>query len=124
MSDEPISTPDPPTPPPAPPPSLSPSPEEIGAPEPIPGPERGSVWAGIGLLALLHLIQIPLLFVAGIFWIGLSQLVYVVPAAIILMNKRRTATANGLWIGAGITFLINGACFGLLFWQMGSTNFH
>jgi hypothetical protein len=83
-----------------------------GAESPV---DRGSLWKGVGLLALLHLIQIPLIpLLFSWMFISLSQLVYVVPAAIILRRKGRPDTARGVWIGAGITALLNAICFGVL----------
>lgn len=69
------------------------------------------VWKGIGLLALLHL----LLFLVPIayFFIGVAQLLYLIPAIIIC--RKNQGMTQGLLIGAGITFLINVACFGYIF---------
>ncbi|MFD0960714.1 hypothetical protein [Paenibacillus chungangensis] len=68
------------------------------------------VWLGIGLMALLHL----LLFIVPIafFFIGIAQIVYLLPAMFIV--RKRSGIVQGLLIGAGITFLLNAACFGLL----------
>lgn len=70
---------------------------------------KGSIGAGIGLLCLLHLLQI--VFVAdaleALFFMGVTQLVYALPAALVLAVKGRTRTMGGVLIGAGITFLLN-----------------
>lgn len=68
------------------------------------------VWLGIGLMALLHL----LLFIVPIafFFIGIAQIVYLLPALLIV--RERSGIVQGLLIGAGVTFLLNAACFGLL----------
>lgn len=71
------------------------------------------VWLGIGLLALLHLLLF--IFPAAFFFIGIAQLVYVIPALIIARNRR--GIMQGLLIGAGITFLLNAACFGFVFYS-------
>jgi hypothetical protein len=93
----------------------------------IPGPEPaespGSIGRGIGLLLLLHLVQLVLLPVGGVFYIGLSQLLYVVPAAIVLARRGRSQTHKGLWIGAGITFLLNATCFGVILVSLSSADF-
>lgn len=72
----------------------------------------GQVFLGMGLLLLLHLIWVvyPLAYVA----IGLAQLVYVVPLVAVFLSKGRTGMMQGVLIGAGITFLLNAGCFGLL----------
>ena len=48
-----------------------------------------------------------------LFFIGLSQVGYVLPTFIIAFLTRRTVAA-GVALGALITFLLNGACFGVL----------
>lgn len=68
------------------------------------------VFLGIGLLAVLHCLLF--LFPVGFFFIGVVQIVYAIPA--ILIFNKRTGIVQGLLIGAGITFLVNAACFGLL----------
>lgn len=81
---------------------------------------KGSIGAGVGLLFLLHLIQ--LVFITGgveaLFFMGITQFIYVIPAAIVLAIKGRTRTLGGLLIGAGITFFLNGLVFGLLYASM------
>jgi hypothetical protein len=79
--------------------------------EPIPPRRHGAdVWKGIGLTALLHLI--PLVFPVLYFFIGVAQLVYIIPALIIC--RKNTGMVQGLLIGAGITLLLNAACFGIM----------
>ncbi|SFE80226.1 hypothetical protein SAMN05216378_4122 [Paenibacillus catalpae] len=68
------------------------------------------VFLGIGLLAVLHCLLF--LFPIGFFLIGIAQIVYLLPA--ILIFNKKTGIVQGLLIGAGITFLVNAACFGLL----------
>ena len=73
---------------------------------------------GLGLLLLLHLIQIPFAVVTigiSLIVLGLSQLVYVIPAIIISRRKGRPGIAKGLIIGAAITLLLNGTCTALFF---------
>jgi len=78
--------------------------------------ETIEVLKGIGLTALLHLIQLLPFYFIPVFavLIGLSQLVYVVPAFLVLRNQGRMGMAKGVLIGAAVTFLLNAACFGLL----------
>jgi len=83
-------------------------------------------WArGLGLLLLLHLIQIPFAVVTfgiSLIAIGLSQLVYVIPAIIISRRKGRPGIVKGLIIGAAITLLLNGTCTAFFF--LNPPNFH
>ena len=47
--------------------------------------------------------------------IGVTQLAYVLPAVVILRRRgteRARAAERGVWLGAGVTFLLNAACFG------------
>lgn len=80
--------------------------------------ETAEVWKGIGLAMLLHLVWVPLSLVPGLFvgiaGIGVVQLIYQVPAAIICSRKGRKAMMKGIIIGAAITFLLNAACFGIV----------
>ena len=94
-------------------------------------PSKGSIWAGLGLTLLFHfVVLVSLLFILGtivsgerglelgilpVKYIGLSQLVYMIPAIWIARRKGETETAKGLIIGASITFLLNAACNGLVF---------
>ncbi len=97
-------------------------------PELSPPPTKPPIpdWAlGIGLLLLLHLIQIPLAAMSmgiSLIAIGLTQLAYVIPAIIICKKKNRPGMVKGLIIGAAITFLLNGTCTALFF--LNPPNFH
>ncbi len=78
--------------------------------------DRGSVSSGIGQ-TLLHMLQIPMAAVTGffsLFFIGLSQLIYMIPAIIYFKKQGETETMQGLIIGACITFLLNAACTGIV----------
>ncbi len=80
---------------------------------------------GLGLLLLLHLIQIPLAGMTGgisLIAIGLVQLVYVIPFVLHFRKKGRPGIAKGLIIGAAITFLLNGTCTAMFF--LNPPNFH
>lgn len=94
---------------------------------------KGHVLAGLGLTVLLHLfLQVPAFFIVGslinseegLMWlfyvvefVGLSQLVYMIPAILIFRRKGRTETVKGLIIGGSLTFLLNAACDGLMFFS-------
>ncbi|MGB8955238.1 MAG: hypothetical protein WCC10_07685 [Tumebacillaceae bacterium] len=75
------------------------------------------IWIGIGMTALLHVLAVIILFAtnneAALLVIGGTQLVYILPVSFIYAIKKRSAIAAGIWIGAGITFLLNAACFGI-----------
>ena len=76
------------------------------------------VWIGLGLTLLLHLIQVPLAFMTmaiSLIALGISQLLYIIPAIIIYRKKGRPGIVKGLIIGAAITFLLSAACTGLVF---------
>jgi hypothetical protein len=89
-------------------------------PEP---PLRDSVGSGLLRLLLLHLFQIPLSVVGGPVWIGLSQLVYVIPQHFAYAKRGQKECLRGLWLGAGITFLLNAGCFGIVLFQLSHTSF-
>jgi hypothetical protein len=90
---------------------------------------KGSLWPGFGLSLLLHLFQIPLVILILIFskgedqlyalfsilFIGVSQLIYMIPAIAIAAVKGKSHIVKGLIIGASIVFLLNAACMGLVF---------
>lgn len=90
-------------------------------PELLPPPAKPPIpdWAlGLGLLLLLHLIQIPLAVISmgmSLIAIGLVQLVYLIPAVIIYKKQNRPGVVKGLIIGAALTFLLNGTCTALFF---------
>ncbi len=68
------------------------------------------VWKGIGLLALLHLLNF--LFPIALFFISVTQLLYLIPA--LILCRKNKGMMQGLLIGAGVTVLINVACFGIV----------
>lgn len=85
-------------------------------------PPRTTVWQGIRLTLLLHLIQIPMgLLTISISpaVIGISQLVYMLPAIRLARERNQTEKAQGLIIGASVTFLLNAACWGACLVQLG-----
>ena len=73
-------------------------------------------WLGFGLCLLLHLLQVPMLRVLqgmAFWWIGASQLIYIVPAILIAKSRGRPGIVKGLIIGPSLPLLLNAACFGL-----------
>src|SRR5207253_8690351 len=76
------------------------------------------VWIGLGLTLLLHLIQIPLASLTvnfSLFALGVSQLIYIIPAIVIFQHKGRPGVVKGLIIGAALTLLLNATCAVLVF---------
>ncbi len=72
-------------------------------------PHRGSIKHGMLLVLMLHLLQL-LWFVdepVWIWFIGVTQAIYVIPALIVTAIKRRTHTVGGIFIGAALTALLN-----------------
>lgn len=92
---------------------------------------KGSVRAGLALTLGLHVLgQLVLclivfaiatredaayLAIVPVIYVGLSQLVYMIPAILLLRRRGDAETVKGLIIGASLTFLLNAACSGLLF---------
>jgi hypothetical protein len=83
------------------------------------------VFIGIALTFGLHLAAVAVLVViavignneetlfAALFFlllIGVSQLIYMIPAILITYRRGRRQVAKGLILGAAITFLLCGAC--------------
>ena len=119
---------------PFPPPNEPPYGQPYGSPPPFTPPKEGSAWAGFGLSLLLHLLQIPIgmvlslfdaeLFMFSLLFIGLSQLLYMIPAMVIVGIKGKPHLVKGLIIGASIVCLLNAACTGLVFFSLSQGSFH
>jgi hypothetical protein len=97
--------------------------------------ERMGIVSGIFLLMGLHFAVLILGIIVGwisisigvigsyagifltwwFFGIGVAQLIYVVPAIIVLRRRREFAVVKGLIIGAIITALLNGGCWLLIY---------
>ena len=80
-------------------------------------------WLGLGLCLLLHLLQVPMMRLSrsmALWWIGVSQLVYIVPAILIAKRRGRPGIVKGLIVGASLTFLLNAACFGFFMFALSS----
>ncbi|MFC4779524.1 hypothetical protein ACFO9Q_22320 [Paenibacillus sp. GCM10023252] len=73
------------------------------------------LWKGIGLVALGHMaiLLISILFeFIPILFLGLVQIVYVLPLAAVF--HKDPAMQQGIFLAAGLTFLLNAACFGIV----------
>lgn len=73
------------------------------------------VWLGIGLTFLLH--GFLFIYPPALVLIGLNQFLYLLPILIWAGIKRKKGLFQGILIAAGITFLINAACFGIFFYS-------
>jgi hypothetical protein len=93
-------------------------------------PSTGSIARGLGIGALLTLAgavaSLPLMAVyigfVLFFGIGLAQLIWIIPAYRRYAKRGETETAKGLLIVAGIVFLLNASCWGVL--ATSNMNFH
>jgi hypothetical protein len=79
-----------------------------------PNPERNTFLRGFGLVLLLHLALVVASFGMVLFLIGLLQLAYVIPFAIKARKQHETARLQGILVAAGITILLNGACYAFI----------
>ena len=89
--------------------------------------------AGVALAFGLHVAVLAILFLIGVIgttlgsellgyflavalgvllFVGVVQVLYVGPAFLAARRRGRTQLAQGLAVGAGITFLLNAACWG------------
>lgn len=55
-----------------------------------------------------------------VFFLGVTQLVYMLPAWILCRRRGWHGVAVGLVIGAAVTFLLNSACFGIVMLSLGN----
>ena len=94
-------------------------PEEAGPQTPG---GHGSFWAGFGLAALINIGAVVAGFVtlvAGIgivilLGLGLVQLAWIVPMYIRYRRQGKSQNALGVLLAAGVTFLLNAGCYGLV----------
>jgi hypothetical protein len=91
---------------------------------PAPAPQK-PMWMGVLLgfalhFGLLFFLQIGLVLLMGV---GIVQAVYIVPAYIMAKNRGEMQIAKGLLIAAGLTFLLNATCWGLLVLGLASASF-
>jgi hypothetical protein len=131
MDQNPELPPDQPSQPPASPPSLPPV---LGQPNPnVPpmfdsadtlghGFGIGALWNVVALVAcgLTLFIGVGAIAVA----IGVIQLAWIIPLTRKHKRLGRPETVKGIWLAAGITFLLNAACWGALMFGLSGANFH
>lgn len=87
-------------------------------------------WIGFGLVAIGNIVMmtivsdilgaIPGFYAASnfILFIGVFQLIYVIPLVVIAKVKRKTAFIKGAIVAASLTFLLNATCFGLFIFAL------
>jgi len=84
--------------------------------------QRGTVGRGVGIGALLTLggivasgvLMVVYIGFAMLFGIGLAQLMWIIPAYLRYKKRGETETAKGILIAAGLVFLLNASCWGVL----------
>ncbi len=74
-------------------------------------------WIGILLTVALHCLWFA--YLPGFLVIGITQFVYMLPLMVYAGVKQNTRLLQGLAVGAGITFLVNAACFGIVLGSLG-----
>lgn len=83
------------------------------------GSTVGGIFLALGIpIFFLFTAVIPVwgsVVVFSLMGIGLVQLLYVIPLVRHYKRKGLTSTVQGIWIGAGIVFLLNSACLGMFF---------
>lgn len=78
-------------------------------------PTQGRIGDGVVLLLLLHSLQLVWLGEPLMMWFtGITQLAYVLPASIVLMVMGRWSTLGGLWLAAVGTAVLNFLLAGLI----------
>jgi Na+/proline symporter len=76
-----------------------------------------SLHLGFGLLLVLlrSLVSrsniLDIMIFVDIVWLGITQLIYLIPVVLIFRRKQRSEVVKGISIGAILTILMNGACF-------------
>ncbi len=72
---------------------------------PEPDPKNGNVWIGFFWVIGCHLIWLVQPWLYGL--VGLGQLLYVVPLAVVFIYRGESRSHGGVWIAAALTFLLN-----------------
>lgn len=80
-------------------------------------PRKGSLMHGAIVLLCLHVLQVFALLMPEdglIYWFGITQVFYAVPAIVVLAVKGKSASVGGIVIAAGLTFFANLVVFGMM----------
>ena len=91
-------------------------------PPAVPPPNGGTLWGGFGIAALINLAGLVMGFITigiglGILVLvafGLVQFAWLGPLYYSFRKQGKTETAKGVMIAAGISFLLNAGCWGLI----------
>ncbi|MGZ4134157.1 MAG: hypothetical protein ACXVC1_02800 [Tumebacillaceae bacterium] len=75
--------------------------------------DRGSIGSGVWMVAVCHLIL--LVYPVLLLYIGVAQLPYALALYLYYRKRGKTASAQGVLIGASVTFLLNAACQGFVY---------
>jgi hypothetical protein len=81
----------------------------------------------LGLHVMVHAtlgITIAGLALMSLVFIGLTQLVYMLPAFFYFRRNGQPELAKGLLLGMGLTFLLNATCGIVMLGMMAGTSFH
>ena len=87
---------------------------EPGSPAALAPARPLDVLIGLGLLVFCHVVAAIVTSLIALVFLGVLQLIYVVPIAFAARRANRKGIATGLIIGASLTFLLNAACWGML----------
>lgn len=91
-----------------------------------------ALWKGVVVLAVAHAVAalVALLAAEGlseegawfsfVIGIGVLQILYGLPLGLWLRHSGRRRSALGVWLGMGITLLVNGGCWGYFFLTWGA----
>ena len=79
---------------------------------------RGGVLLGLTLCGLLHLLQVPMnhLVRPALAYAGLTQWLYLAPAAWAAGRSGYPMVRRGLIVGGGVTLVINGIAYGIMYY--------
>ena len=75
-----------------------------------PGKPNRFAW-GFGIVMLLHIVLIVIFFRLPLYLIGVTQFLYVAPIAWLAYRRSHIFFLQGVLTAAGITVLIDGACY-------------
>lgn len=81
-------------------------------PSPVPEDSSDKAWLGFIIIAAANLATF--VFPIVTVFIGIAQLIWLVPLVIYFNRKGKKHMVHGMYLAAGISFLLNASCFGLL----------
>ena len=80
--------------------------------DPVVEKSKRPLWQGVGFTFLLNLSPILIFPLMAVLWpyIGVTQLLYILPLTGWFKKQGESEFVKGMWIGAGIVFLLNSTC--------------